>query len=227
MRDTVEGFGQFGDEHPHALGNDENGHREGETGLQDIDRPVGFPRHRLHDVNTKGKQDRAKENGHDNRGGNDVVVEDIEPAWQLEVFHTLLFFPQIRRHFVGNPRGKLLLVTDGEAAAVGDQLSRLEHHVGGDTPVQGDQHGGTDDGRPHSVTKDKERDGDQPRLLKHDMASQHDGADAGYPAQQDVTDVERQQHRIAHPAIGLAHPVDGRHHRGIGVRDRAVDAVHL
>ena len=47
-------------------------------------------------------------------------------------------------------------MTDGEAAAVGDQLSRLEHHVGGDTPVQGDQHGGTDDGRPHSVTKDKE-----------------------------------------------------------------------
>ena len=49
---------------------------------------------------------------------------------------TLSSFPQIRRHFVGNPRGKLLLVTDGEAAAVGDQLSRLEHHVGGDTPVQ-------------------------------------------------------------------------------------------
>ena len=156
-------------------------------------------------------------------------MEDIQPAGQLEVFDALLFFPQIRRHFVGNPRGKLLLVTDGKTAAVGDQLSRLEHHVGGDPPVQRDQYRGADNGRPHPVTKDEERDRNQPRLLKHDMASQHDGADTGNAAQQDVTDVQRQcqEHRIPYPAVGLAHPVDGRHHRGVSIGDRAIDAIDL
>ena len=136
LRDTVEGFGQLGDKHPHALSDDENRHREGETGLQDIDRPVGFTRHRLHHVNAEREQDRTEEDSHHNRGGNDVVVEDVQPAGQLEVFDALLFFPQPGRHFVGNPRGELLLVPDRKTAAVGDQLSRLVHHIGGNAPVE-------------------------------------------------------------------------------------------
>ncbi len=61
-------------------GDDENSNSEGETGLQDIDRPVGFTRHRLHHVNAKGEQDSAEEDGHHNCRGDDVVVEDIQPA---------------------------------------------------------------------------------------------------------------------------------------------------
>ncbi|MNY72174.1 hypothetical protein D3C86_2106710 [compost metagenome] len=51
------------------------------------------------------------------------------------------------------------------------------------------------------------------------MAGEHDGADAGNPAQQDINNIQRQrqQHRVAHPTVGVAHPFDGGHHRGIGV----------
>ena len=38
--------------------------------------------------------------------------------------------------------------------------------------------------------------------------------DAGNPTQQNVNDVQRkcEQNRIPHPAIGITHAVDGRHH---------------
>lgn len=103
--------------------------------MQDIDRPVGFTRHRLHHVNAKGEQDSAEEDGHHNCRGDDVVVEDIQPAVQFEIFNTLLFCP-VRRDFVSNPGGELLLVTDGETAAVRNVLRWLIHHVGGDAPVK-------------------------------------------------------------------------------------------
>ena len=33
----------------------------------------------------------------------DVVVENIQPAWQFEVFNAFLFFAEERRNFIGNP----------------------------------------------------------------------------------------------------------------------------
>ncbi|SUH22972.1 Uncharacterised protein [Salmonella enterica subsp. enterica] len=107
------------------------------TGLQDIDCPVGFTRHRLYGIDTKREQNGTKEDGHYNRRGDDVVMENVQPARQFEVFNAFLFFAQERRDFIGNPGSKLLLVTNGETAAVRHFLSRLVHHVGGNTPVQG------------------------------------------------------------------------------------------
>ena len=140
---------------------------------------MGFTRHRLNHINAEREQDRPEEDGHHNRGRNDVVMEDIQPAWQLEIFYALLFLTQIRRDFVSNPGGELLLVTDGKTTAVGHFLGRLVHHIGGNAPVERHQHRGTDDGGPHRVTKDVERDSNQPRLLEHDVPSQHDGSNAG------------------------------------------------
>lgn len=147
-----------------------------------------------------------EEEGHHNRRRNDIVVENIQPARQFKIFDALFFFAQIRRDFIGNPGGKLLLVADGEAATVGDVLRGLVHHVGGDTPVERDQHRGADNGRPHWVAKDKEGNRNQPCLLEHDMASQHDGANTGNAAQQNVNDVQRQreQNRIPYPTVGIA-----------------------
>lgn len=67
-------------------------HRKGETGLQDIDCPVGFTRHRLYGIDTKGEQNGTKEDGHYNRRGDDVVMENVQPARQFEVFNAFLFF---------------------------------------------------------------------------------------------------------------------------------------
>ena len=120
-------------------------------------------------------------------------MEDIQPARQFEVFNTLLFFAQVRRNFVSNPGGELLLVTDGEAAAVRNVLRWLIHHVGGDAPVKRDQYCRADDGGPHWVAEDIERNRNQPRLLEHDMTSQHDGTNTGNATQQHVTDVQRQR----------------------------------
>ena len=44
-------------------------------------------------------------------------MEDIQPARQLEVFNALFFFAQVRRKFIGNPGGELLLVTAGNSFA--------------------------------------------------------------------------------------------------------------
>ncbi len=55
---------------------------EGETSLQDVHRPVHFACHRLHGVDTEGEQNGTKEDGHHNRRGDDVVVENIQPAWR-------------------------------------------------------------------------------------------------------------------------------------------------
>ena len=197
--------------------------------MQDIDRPVGFTRHRLHHVNAKGEQDGAEEDGHHNCRGDDVVVEDIQPARQFEVFNTLLFFAQVRRNFVSNPGGELLLVTDGEAAAVRNVLRWLIHHVGGDAPVKRDQHCRADDRGPHWVAEDIERNGNQPRLLEHDVPGEHDGANTGDAAQEHVNDVQRQreQYRIPNPAVRIPHTIDGGHHGRVSVRDGAVKAVHL
>ena len=68
LGDPIKGFRQFGNKHTDAPGNDENGYREGETGLQDINRPVRFPRHRLHHINPEGEQNGAEEDGHHNGG---------------------------------------------------------------------------------------------------------------------------------------------------------------
>ncbi len=116
-------------------------------------------------------------------------MEDIQPARQLKILNALLFFAQIGGNFIGNPGGELLLMTDGEATAVGDLLGRLVHHVRGDPPVEGDQHGGRDNGGPHRIAEDIEGDRDQPRLLKHDVTSQHNGADTGYAPEQDVNNI--------------------------------------
>ncbi len=104
--------------------------------MQDIDRPVGLTRHRLDYVDTEREQNGAEEEGHYNRCRNDVVMEDIQPAWQLKVLHTLLFFTQIRGNLVGNPRGELLLMADRETATVGHFLRRFVHHIGGNTPIE-------------------------------------------------------------------------------------------
>jgi hypothetical protein len=55
---------------------------------------VGFPRHRLHHINAEGEQNGAEEEGHHNRGRDDVVMEDIQPARQLKVFNALFFLPR-------------------------------------------------------------------------------------------------------------------------------------
>ena len=229
LRDTVKGLRELGDKHTHALGDDEDRHRKGETGLQDIDCPVGFTRHRLYGIDTKREQNGTKEDGHYNRRGDDVVMENVQPARQFEVFNAFLFFAQERRDFIGNPGSKLLLVTDGETAAVRHFLSRLVHHVGGNTPVQGNQYRRADNGGPHGIAEDIERDRNQPRLLEHDVPGQHDGANTGNASQQDVTNIQRQreQHRVAYPAIRITHPFDRCHHRSIGIGNRAVDAVDL
>ena len=106
-------------------------------------------------------------------------MEDIQPARQLEIFHALLFLTQIRRDFVSNPGGELLLVTDGKTAAVSHFLCRLVHHIGRNAPVERHQHRSADDRGPHWITKDVERDGNQASLLEHNVPGQHDGANAG------------------------------------------------
>lgn len=103
LGDTVERLGKFGDEHAHALGDNENSHGEREARLQDIDRPVGIARHRLYGIDAEGEQDRAEENGHHNGRGDDVVVKDVQPARQLKIFNALLLFTQIRSDLVSNP----------------------------------------------------------------------------------------------------------------------------
>ena len=103
LRDTVKRFREFRHKHAHALSDDEDRHRKGETSLQDVHRPVHFACHRLHGVDTEGEQNGTKEDGHDNRRGDDVVVENIQPAWQFEVFNAFLFFAEERRNFIGNP----------------------------------------------------------------------------------------------------------------------------
>ena len=175
---------------------------------------MGFPRHRLHHINTEGEQNGAEEEGHHNRGRHDVVMEDIQPARQLKVFNTLFFFAQVRRNFISNPGSKLLLVTDGKTATVGHYLGWLVHHVGGDTPVERDQHRGADNRGPHWVTEDIERNRNQPRLLEHNVPGEHDGANTGNAAQQNIDNVQRQreQNGVTYPAIGIAHTIDGRHH---------------
>ncbi len=85
---------EFRHKHAHALSDDEDRHRKGETSLQDVHRPVHFACHRLHGVDTEGEQNGTKEDGHDNRRGDDVVVENIQPAWQFEVFNAFLFLPR-------------------------------------------------------------------------------------------------------------------------------------
>ncbi len=72
-------------------------------------------------------------------------------------------------------------MTDGKTATVGHFLGRLVHHIGGNAPVERHQHRCTDDGRPHGIAKDVERNGDQARLLEHDVPGQHDGANTGNP----------------------------------------------
>ncbi len=56
---------------------------------------------------------------------------------------------------------------------------------------------------------------------------QHDGANTGNTTQQHVTNVQRQcqQHRVPYPAIGIAHAVDGCHHRRVSIGNCAVNAV--
>ena len=49
-------------------------------------------------------------------------------------------------------------MTDGETAAVRHFLSRLVHHVGGNAPVERNQNRRADNGRPHGVAKDEQRD---------------------------------------------------------------------
>ena len=71
--------------------------------MQDVDRPVHFTRHRLYGVDTEGEQNGAKEDGHDNRRGDDVVVENVQPTRQFEVFNALLFFAEERCDFISNP----------------------------------------------------------------------------------------------------------------------------
>ena len=84
-------------------------------------------------------------------------------------------------------------MTNGETTAVGHFLCRLVHHVGGNAPVERNQNRGADNGRPHGVAEDKQRNGNQPRLLEHDVTSQHDGTNTGNATQQHVTDVQRQR----------------------------------
>ncbi len=71
--------------------------------MQDVHRPVNFACHRLHGVDTKGEQNGTKEYSHDNRRGDDVVVENIQPAGQFEVFNAFLFFAEERCDFISNP----------------------------------------------------------------------------------------------------------------------------
>ena len=105
-------------------------------------------------------------------------------------------------------------MADGEAATVGDVLRGLVHHVGGDTPVERDQHRGADNRGPHWVTEDIERNRDQTRLLEHDVTGKHDGANTGNATQQHVDNVQRQreQNRVTHPAVGVTHAVNRGHH---------------
>jgi len=142
LGDAVKGFGQFSNEHTHALNNDENRHRKHQTGLQDVNRPVGFSGHLLQGVEAEGTQNDAEEHGHHDGGRHDIVMENIQPARQFEIFNTVFFLAEIRRDFISDPRGKLLLVTNREAAVFGHGLRRFVHHVRGNAPVQGYQNCG-------------------------------------------------------------------------------------
>ena len=83
-------------------------------------------------------------------------------------------------------------MSDGESAAVGNFLGRLVHHVGGNAPIERHQYRRADNSRPHRIPEDIERDGNQPRLLEHDVPGQHDGANTGNAPQQYVTNIQRQ-----------------------------------
>ncbi|MNP61036.1 hypothetical protein D3C76_1561790 [compost metagenome] len=61
------------------------------------------------------------------------------------------------------------------------------------------------------------------------MSRQHDGTNARDPAQQHVSDIQRQreQYRIANPAVSITHAFYGRHHRRVGIRNRTINAVNF
>lgn len=66
----------------------------------------GFARHRLYNVDAKGEQNGAKENGHHNRGETMLSWKILSQPGSLRS-STLSSFSPDTRHFIGNPRGKL------------------------------------------------------------------------------------------------------------------------
>ncbi len=70
----------------------------------------------------KGEQNGTKEDGHIIAVGDDVVMENVQPARQFEVFNAFPLLPRTARLYRRQSRSKLLLATDGETTAIGWSL---------------------------------------------------------------------------------------------------------
>ncbi len=169
-------------------------HRKGETGW-DVNRPVHLPAIACTVSIPKEGRMAQEEDNYFNRHGDDVVMENVQPARRFEVFQHTLFawerratLRQAIREANCFDRGNrsrpslligLYIMLEVIPSTAGKPSIAVQIMV------------------VHGIAERYRKNRNQPRLLEHGMLGQHDGANTGNASQQDVTNIQRQRNAAA------------------------------
>jgi len=175
---TLERLSQFGDECAYAQLQDGKVDGEIEAGGQDVEEEVLICCDELglnKVVLAKKHEDKSEEDCHQDRCGNNILVEDFQEAGKLDVFklfRLLLALVHSLSQVCEESKSEHLLVCDGETGAVRQFLGNLYRQVGSDGPVESEDQAHQEKDR--RVAESREAEHDQPEccgsLLHLDVA---------------------------------------------------------
>ena len=134
LGNSVEGLHQFRYKHPNARQQDVHIYREMEAGGNDVGEHQGIgckSRIVLHQRFTSNNcHDSAQENGHQQRCGYHVVIEDGQEARKLGIFYLLLILTAKHAcNLIYKPDAQHLLMADSKACVACQTLCRLYSQV--------------------------------------------------------------------------------------------------